>query len=492
MKISLQQELIKLLGPEYATADYIERLLYSHDMAALPKVIAKNYRLMPDVVVRPKSVEQVSHVLRFAHNHSIPVVPRGSATTTMGGAIPVVGGIVLDASSLNQMIEFDQDRMVVKVEAGVICETILKFLEKRGFTLYTYPTSSPSATIGGWLSASGRGVGKAGLGIGSARHGYAADAVADLEVVLPNGELLTSVAASKFQTWDFLGTDGILGIITKAIIRVRPMPELQKSVSFSFEDMSSLCNVVAQGASLRPLFAVFEDANLLKTKERAGLHVPKATHMVTFVLEGTVAEVNRDEKSLQVMAINSGGKDLGPEVANEEWAERYYPMRAKRSGPSILGGEFFIPLSQLNSTVVKIELLAKQKGVNIGLHGILGAREALLMAQVLCDERKTFNYITLMSLASEMNHLGLAMGGGPYHVGSFNAFFAREVHGTGFSQLVRLKKELDPNNVMNTGKGLCHITKLGIPMPKLAYNAAMRVLSSLIWLGGDKNELNRP
>lgn len=481
MKASLQQELIELLGREHVKTDYIERLLYSHDIVPIPGIMAMNYRIMPDAVVRPDSVEQISSLLTFAGKNSLPVVPRGKATTMLGGAVPVRGGVVLDLSSLNRIVRLDAEKKIVEVEAGVTWEVLLKILEKEGLTLYSYPSSAPSGTVGGWLANAGLGVGKAGLGIGSSRFGYAADQVEDLEVVLPSGEVLESVMASaNFRPGDFLGTDGILGIIARAVLRVRPVPPVRKLLSFSFADMQNLCEVVNESASLRPFFVAFEDANLLKIKRQAGLHVPAAGHMVTYALEGDADEVECSEKCLQELASAHDGTDLGTEVAEEEWQGRYYPLKIKRIGPSIMGGEFSAPLSRLKTAVGLVESLAKKRGIILGLHGVLGANEALLMPQLLCDERRTLRFITLTSLVKDFNNLSLAIGGTPYGAGLFNAFYAREVHGAGFFRLAKLKKELDRRNIMNPGKGLLHMTRYGIPVPKLAYNAAMSGLGLLM------------
>jgi len=145
--------------------------------------------------------------------------------------------------------------------------------------------------------------------------------------------------------------------------------------------------------------------------------------------------------------------------------------------------EYGVSEEQLERAAEKLSSLAKKKGLAMGLHGTLGEREALLMPQVLCDERKTFRYLTLMSLVKELNDFSITLGGRPYGVGLFNAFYARQVHGHSFSRLVRLKRELDPNKVMNPGKGTCHMTRYRVPVPRPAYSLAMRVLGFLARLG---------
>lgn len=481
MKTGLKHELVKLLGSETVTTDYIECLLYSHDLAVLPKFITSMYKTIPDAVVRPQSAQQVSILQSFADNNSIPVIPRGNATTALGGTVPVLGGIVLDITSLNKVISLEPEKKLVTVEAGITCKELLGFLEKRGFTLYTYPTSAPAATIGGWLSAGGMGVGRAGIGIGSPRYGTAAEAVQDLEVVLPNGEIIDT-ALAKYTPRCFLGTDGILGIITKATLKVRSLPSAQKPISFTFANMYSLCEVVSQSANLPSFFTVFKDYHLLKAKKQAGINGVVEGNMVTFVLEGNKAHIDQDECRIRDLAIKQGGIDLGLQLANKEWEERFYPMRGKQTEPSLLGCEIVISLRQLNLAVKAIGLLAKKRGVTIGLQGIPVKQDVLLMAQVFCDERQAFTYILLLSLIRDLNELGFSLGGTPYGIGLFNAFFARKIHQDGFAYLESLKQELDPNKVMNPGKGLYHMNRFNIPVSKSAYDVAMNILGSLSWL----------
>ncbi len=267
----LQSELIEMFGDDIVKIDKLECSLYGHDAAPLPAIMMKNYKTLPDAVVRPNTAEQVAELVGFAHAHAVPIIPRGKGTTMLGGTLPVFGGIVLDLSSLNRIVAFSAENQTVVAGAGVSCAQLLEYLQSLGREMQSYPSSAPSATLGGWLSHAGMGAGRGGLGIGSSCYGYAADQVCDLEVVLPDGQLIHSVIASPLcQLEDFLGTDGICGIITKIVLKTAPLQEVRRAFSFSFTNLMDLGEVVEWSSSLKPLYVVFEDEELLQMKKRQG------------------------------------------------------------------------------------------------------------------------------------------------------------------------------------------------------------------------------
>lgn len=468
-----ESQLIELLGPDSVSTLDIERRQYAHDMAPVPKIFGLFFKTMPDAVVRPATSEKLQQLVTFAAAHGIPLIPRGRSTTMMGGSYPVWGGISVDMTARQGIIHLDEANRTVKVCSGTIWDNVLRFLKKRGLTLYCYPTSAPSATVGGWLGNGGVGLGKGGLGIGSSEYGYAADTVVDLGVVLPSGEYIESVAASQYKVKDFIGSDGVLAIYDTVTLRVRPLPARQEAFSFHFKEIEKLCWAAKESTVLKPFFMLIEDEGMLDFKVKAGLHVPPAKNMITVVLEGEGAALDAKIQELHKIMITYGGQALSQEIAEEEWAGRYYAMRHKSAGPNLLGGEFSAPINQLTEVVRGVNKLAKDKNIKIGIHGTLGVNEVLFMPQVLSDERRKFRYLTMMSLVKDLNDLSIDLGGVPYGAGLFNAFYAKEIHGEKFNGLVQLKKQLDPRKVMNPGKAIHCMTRFKIALPKFAYGLGM-------------------
>jgi len=480
MNTAQKQRLVQLLGPDSVSTTLIERLQYAHDMAPVPQVLGLFWKTIPEAVVRPSSLEQIITLMEFASKYKIALVPRGRATTMMGGAYPSLGGISVDMTSHKGIVSFDESTLSVKVKSGTTWDSVLTFLEKRGYTLCCYPTSAPSATVGGWLANGGIGLGRGALGIGSSQYGYAADTVLDLSVVLPDGSYIGSAAESFFEVKDFVGSEGILGIFDTVTLKLRPLPPRQAVFCFNFSDIQKLCSAAVKCTPLKPFFLLIEDENMLDFKRKAELHVPSAQNLLTVVLEGEEKPLELKIQTLRMIVSTHGGQELPQDVAQEEWKLRYYPMRHKKAGPNLLGGEFTAPVNQLAEVIKDIQKLAADKKITIAIHGTLGVQEVLFMPQVLSDERKKFRYLTMMSLVKNLNDLSVKLGGVPYGAGLFNSFYAKQIHGTKFSELLRLKKELDPRRIMNPGKAIHCLTRFKIALPKFAYGIGMIMLGLFV------------
>ncbi|MFR1109940.1 MAG: FAD-binding oxidoreductase [Anaerotruncus colihominis] len=184
----------------------------------------------PQAVFRAKNVAEVSAVMRYANEHAIPVTPRGAGTGLVGAAVAVAGGILLDLSLMNQVLELDEDNLTLTVEPGVLLMDLAAYVEERGF-FYPPDPGEKSATIGGNISTN------AG-GMRAVKYGVTRDYVRALEVVLPDGvivELGGKIVknSSGYDLMDLIvGSEGTLGIVTKAVLRLLPLP--QKTVSLLF------------------------------------------------------------------------------------------------------------------------------------------------------------------------------------------------------------------------------------------------------------------
>ncbi len=132
--------------------DRRERLAYSRDLGTIPEALKKTFNPIPDAVVQPVSTEEVRQLVKLARQYEIPLVPRGAASSGYGGAVPVKGGIVIDLVRMNRVINIDAKGLSLTAEAGVIWQELNTALEKHGLELRLYPTSAPSATVGGWIA----------------------------------------------------------------------------------------------------------------------------------------------------------------------------------------------------------------------------------------------------------------------------------------------------------------------------------------------------
>ena len=196
----------------WVSFDEEERRIYSHDVAAIPKLIRPIVgRATADAIVQPETEAQLVQLVHWANREHVHLVPRAKATSGYGGVLPVKGGISVSMSRLRRVLGLDRNALTARVQAGVVWADLARELETVGLALRTYPSSAPSSTVGGWLA-------QGGVGYGCFEYGRFRDNVVSARVVLPDGEVRT------FEG-DDLGlvseAEGITGFITEVTLKVR-------------------------------------------------------------------------------------------------------------------------------------------------------------------------------------------------------------------------------------------------------------------------------
>ncbi|HEV3408155.1 MAG TPA: FAD-binding oxidoreductase, partial [Gaiellaceae bacterium] len=206
----------------------------------------------PEVVVVPTSEEAVTGVLEVANRRGVPVVPWGGGSGSQGGAVPTEGGIVLDLRALDRIVEIDEESLSVTAEAGVNGRRLEGELNERGLMLPHYPASADLATVGGYVAARGSGV-------LSTRYGKIEDLVLSLRVVVPTGEVIDTVRVPRHAvgpelTQLFVGSEGTLGVVTRATLQLAPLPAARRFEAVSFPSVAvgvgAVRGAIARG--LRP------------------------------------------------------------------------------------------------------------------------------------------------------------------------------------------------------------------------------------------------
>ena len=192
---------------------------------------------MPEVLVRVRSTEEVSAIMKLAYSRNIPVTVRGSGTGLVGGAVPIHGGILLETSKMNKILSLDPNNLTVTVQPGVLLMELAAFAEEHDF-LYPPDPGEKSATIGGNISTN------AG-GMRAVKYGVTRDYVRSLTVVLPNGEIQTFGAAvaknsSGYSLKDLIiGSEGTLAIICEAVLKLVPLPKVSLSLLVPWQNAAS-------------------------------------------------------------------------------------------------------------------------------------------------------------------------------------------------------------------------------------------------------------
>jgi glycolate oxidase len=469
----IKQDLAAIVGESNVTNSIFERRLYDHDIAPLPSEISMIFKTVPDFVVRPKSTEEVEQIVAYANRNGIPVVPRGASTWGYGGTIPTNGGIVLTLMDLKKIVDLDREGMTVTVEAGLRWKMLMEFLGEHGFAFNVYPSSAPSATIGGWLATGG-------LGIGSLKYGHLKEHVKEILVVTPTGETLTLCNEEDAEFDSFIGSEGTLGIIAEVKLRVHPKPEKVLPELASFDDIETLVDVIERVVKrqTKPFFIEIQDEDYLEIKRSIGIHAPDAAVLALFVYEGSTDQVHKDAEFLRGLVSKVGGILLSPDSADKEWEERFYYMRIRKAGPTLLAGEVTHPLPELQNVLNETRKIKEKHDLRMGVKCFMVSEDTVLyMPMYLADERERWKFMSLLPVVNEITAIGLKAGGGPYGFGIWNSFFLNDVFGEAkVREMKERKRKLDPNDIMNPGKLYQVKTRYGIPL----WGPVYRIFTSLL------------
>ena len=432
--------------PDRLTRDLMERTLYSRDLAPVPPIMTRPFfRTLPDAVVRPGSAEQVADVLRYATRERSPVTPRAAASTAYYNTVPVRGGFVLDVNSLRGILDVNTARQSVQVLPATTWFELDDALRLKGFAVKSYPSSAVAATIGGWVSTQGH-------GMGSLTYGPLSDQLISLQVVLPNGEIRALTRDSDPPLDWFVAAEGTLGVITQIELSIRPRPASESQHLMAFDDLNLLGDDVQTLAQSepRPFTIFFADAGYLELLRRAGFTAPAEKGVLLTSFQGEMDEVRQNAAALAQLR----GRELPSELALEEWNLRLYHMRTKRAGPSQLAAEQWLPLKNLPGYLQAVKQLADRHRLLLGTYGVVVSREQVMVMTIyLADERHTASYLCAIGFTKRLHDLGARYGGRPYGVGLWNTpYLSRLFDRAQLAELKQRKARLDPAGIMNPGK----------------------------------------
>ncbi len=453
MKPSILEALEDIVGPENVSTDPVELACYARD--------ASENTGMPDVVVWPRTTEQVSAILKLANEYGIPVTPRGAGTCLSGGPVPARGGILMVMTRMNRILDINVGDMLVLVEPGVVWEALNRALEPYGLFLPPDPASGSVCTIGGCIAENAGGV-------RAVKYGTFRDWVQALEVVLPTGEVLWTGSRTRkcVSGYDlvrlFVGSEGTLGVITKALLCVFPRPKHMAVMSAFAPTLKAAGKAIyyVMTRGLCPSAAEIMDKYTLDAVSKyAGMEFPECEAMLIFEFDGfTLADVRarlREAKKLcEASGLRTKVAETGAEAA-EIWRARKSASPAlARLRPSSLHEDATVPVSKVADMLVRVQEIAREHGVLIATFGHAG--DGNLHPVILFDGRDPDEARRAMEAAEAIFKAALALGGtltGEHGIGlSKSRFFTLEHGPVELKVLKAIKAALDPNGILNPGK----------------------------------------
>jgi FAD/FMN-containing dehydrogenase len=502
------QELADIVGEDFFSAELYMRDIYSSDISSLPGIVNDLIQTRADAIAQPMSTEIVSKILMYCSNKGIPIVPRGHGTSGYGGALPTKNGLILEMTRLNDVFSIDRESMTIEVGAGIIWGNLLELLAKEGLTVAAYPSSAPSSTVGGWVAAGG-------TGIGSTKYGGIRDQIVDLEVVLPNGNVIrtshdgeilsvykktasyTNFPGSDAYYWGpcddyefgenvtdlFLDSNGALGVITKVVLRIIPLQTIKPLVASFRSGQLMIHALIDILAATRPFYLHFITNDFYQMQFELG-QAPETSGewVVLSAYEGKDDELLDEIEKFHHFVRRHNGIVESDEIALHEWDERFYPMRIKRLGPSIAPSEVYVPLSNLDTFLEDVDDHFSNERYAIE-GAVTNMGDVAMLAWFPDDERKKISFLMGWYRSLDFIDIGLDNDGRAYSIGMWNAPHARSYYGKKtLSKLHDVKRGADPKNILNPHKVFAGTLNLSLRFNLLIMFAIGIAFPSILFL----------
>ncbi|HWP67889.1 MAG TPA: FAD-linked oxidase C-terminal domain-containing protein [Rectinemataceae bacterium] len=454
-------ELRSILGSNNVIADTERMEAYSHDETS-----AEEYGHMPDVVVTPVSTAQVADVVRLANKYRLPITPRGAGSGLSGGAIPVFGGIVLSLEKMNKVIEIDYANMTMTVETGIVTNEINNLIKERGLFYAGYPMSLETCFLGGNI-AENAGGGKA------VKYGVTSRYIMGLELVTPTGDVvwLGGKLAKDVTGYDLthliVGSEGTLGIVTTAIIKLIGLPKAKSDLLVLFrtpaEAIACVPEIIAKGTI--PTSMEFMDKLSVETSciyLNESLPYEACGAMLLIEMDGADAEtVDVDAERVGDLCMEKGAIEVYM-ADNRTTQERVWSVRRniaeafKVRSPVQSIEDIVVPPASIPDIIPELDRIAAKYGISIPCYGHAG--DGNLHATLVkdpamsMDEWHRIEPVALEDLYAVVTGLGGKISG-EHGIGlKRKKYMAEFMNPVEMNLIKAIKKAWDPAGIMNPGK----------------------------------------
>jgi len=456
-------ELIEICGKRFVVYDDEAKLeTYSHD-----EVAEKKYAHMPDVVVKPANSEEISKIMKLANRENIPVTPRGAGSGLSGGAVPVEGGIVLSLERMDEILEIDKENLMAVVEPGVVTNEINELIEDDGLFFAGYPMSVESCFIGGNL-AENAGGGRA------VKYGVTGRYIMGIEMVTPEGEIieLGGKRVKDVVGYDLVklmvGSEGTLGIFTKIIIKLLPLPTERVDLLVPFKDPETAIKMVPEimtNGRIIPTAIEFMDKRSFEASYKylnEHFSHQDAGAMLLIEVDGNnMEQLQKEYETIGELCQENGALEVYV-ADNHTTIERVWRVRRniaeafKVYSPVQSLEDIVVPVASIPKILKDLEQIAEKYNVLIPTYGHAG--DGNLHATVVkkpemdMEEWET----TLDKVLEAIYNKTFSYGGtisGEHGIGHKRKKYLNNCLEPAALELMRrIKKAFDPNNILNPGK----------------------------------------
>lgn len=458
-------ELEKILGKKWVISgdgDMDKLEPYSHD-----EIAEKSYAHLPDVVIKPRTAAEIAAVMKLANRANIPVTPRGAGSGLSGGAVPLYGGILLSFERMNNILEIDKDNLVIVVEPGVVTNDINAKLQDDGLWFAGYPMSVESCFIGGNV-AEDAGGGKA------VKYGVTSRYILGLEIVTPEGEILHLGGKNVKDVVGYnllklmVGSEGTLGIFTKIIIKLMPLPTEAVDLLVLFKDIESairMVPIIMTFGRIIPTAVEFMDKLSFQTScKYLNEHMPyeQAGAMLLIEVDGNNFEqLEKEYETIGELCLEHGALEVYV-ADNHTTRERVWKIRRNIAEAFMVYSpvqsleDIVVPVGNIAKILSEIEKIGEKYNILIPCYGHAGDGN-LHATPVKKPEMDIAKWHRILpQLLLEIYQKTRTYGGtisGEHGIGHKRKnYLGESLEPTAIELMKRIKRSFDPNYILNPGK----------------------------------------
>ena len=457
LKTKAQNKLKSIVGTTNVLTSKEERYCYSFDA-----LNSREQGKLPDSVVFVEFQEQVQEVLKYANLKKIPIVARGAGSNMVGACLCLDSGIVLNFSKMNKILEFNKSDMTIRVQAGLVLADLMKFVESQGLYYPAYPSSYKIATVGGAIAQSSGGA-------MSLKYGTTKDYILSMKVVTAQGEILNLGCDTIKNSTGYhlaqlmIGSEGTLGVIVEATIKLIPKPEYKKVICAYFSDIESTVSAVNSilENKIIPAAIDFMDKNSIVTVENysnCGLNMSADTMLIMELHGDRISVENQNKKIINILnsanAFEIQATDDNEAIAKIWGARQASYSATTRLAPDVISGDIIVPRKNLVEMIKRCREIYDKYNLKMCLVGHIG--DGNLHPQIALNIDNDNQYKNYKNAQKELFDAVLKYEGtisaehgiGVEKIDYIDTFISKEVLG----YMKQIKKVFDPNNILNPHK----------------------------------------
>ena len=458
MLTKLKSELNKKLPRGSVLDDIAERYAYSFDASEIQAKCSN----IADVVVFVQTIDDVLEVVKIANKYKTPIICRGAGTNTVGSCIPVNGGIILNFSKMNKILELNTQNMTIKVQPGVTVGEIQKIAEQNNLFYPPDPSNLKVSTIGGSIAQNS-------AGARCFKYGSTKNYIIDMLVVTVSGEIIRtgSNTVKNAVGYDlnslFVGSEGTLGIVVEATLKLIPKPQETQVLMAYFNDINDTIESVNQiiGQKIFPSTIDFMDRNALSTVEQfyhTGLMTDKDSALL-IEIDGDYESVLKSKYNIcQILNLNNAVNiqySKNEQEADEIWKARRSSMAAcAKLKPNVTTDDIIVPRENLAKLIKGVQKICEEYNLTSCLVGHVG--DGSIHPQIPVDFSNKNEYEAYKVAKVKMYELAISLGGtisGEHGVGlEKKPYISKVVESGALNYMRQIKKVFDPNNILNPYK----------------------------------------